>query len=187
MLETALNNPNAVIHPIVTILNAGRIEYTKGNFLIYHEGVTASVARVLEAVDRERLSVLKALSLDQVTFFERLFGRGNVPSGTILEQFAHFSPVQAPSNLDRDRFIIEDIPYGLVPIASLGEMLDVSTPVIKSLITLASTINQVNYMDEGRTVEKMGISKLRIDELNKFLIEGTLWHKWRSTQGQAQP
>src|SRR4051812_32192244 len=43
--QTTLQNGNPVIHPSVTLLNAGLIERTKGGFLFYEEGVTEAVGR----------------------------------------------------------------------------------------------------------------------------------------------
>jgi glycerol-3-phosphate dehydrogenase len=48
-----------------------------------------------------------------------------------------------------------DIPMSLVPMASLGEMLGVPTPTIKSLIHLASVIHGRDYWAEGRTAERL--------------------------------
>jgi hypothetical protein len=41
-----------------------------------------------------------------------------------------------------------------------------------ALLTLASTINQTDYLAIGRTVDKLGLSGMNIDELNRFLAEG---------------
>ncbi len=56
--------------------------------------------------------------------------------------------------------------------ASLGDMLNVSTPIMDSLINLSSLINRVDYWSEGLTVEKLGIPDLSLDDLNAFLQEG---------------
>ena len=42
VFQTTLQNGNPVIHPAVTLLNAGLIERTGGDFLFYEEGVTES-------------------------------------------------------------------------------------------------------------------------------------------------
>ena len=46
VLHTGLNNMGAIFHPALTMLNAGRIESTHGDFEFYIEGVTPSTARV---------------------------------------------------------------------------------------------------------------------------------------------
>ena len=61
VFQTTLQNGNPVIHPAVTLLNAGLLERTGGDFLFYEEGVTESVGRLIEAVDNERLAIAAAL------------------------------------------------------------------------------------------------------------------------------
>ena len=66
VIETSFNNMGAVFHPSITILNASRIESTLGNFQFYIEGVTQSVARILESVDQERVDVAAALRCENI-------------------------------------------------------------------------------------------------------------------------
>ena len=66
ILDTALNNGNPVSHPTGALLNAGRIEFTGGNYLHYKEGITPSVARVMEDVDKERMAVVRAYELSEI-------------------------------------------------------------------------------------------------------------------------
>ena len=56
VLQTGLNNMGAIFHPALTLLNSGWIEATHGDYQFYIDGVTPSVARVLEAVSK-RLKV----------------------------------------------------------------------------------------------------------------------------------
>ena len=42
-------------------MNAGRIERSKGEFYFYEEGVTPSVASVINSLDKERINIGKAL------------------------------------------------------------------------------------------------------------------------------
>lgn len=63
VFQTSLQNGNPVIHPAVTLMNAALLERTGGDFHFYEEGVTASVGRVMEAVDNERLAIAAALGM----------------------------------------------------------------------------------------------------------------------------
>ena len=72
VLHTGLNNMGAIFHPALTLLNAGRIESTRGEFQFYIDGVTPSVACVLEALDRERVTVASALGIRAQTALEWL-------------------------------------------------------------------------------------------------------------------
>lgn len=174
VLEAALNNPNPVMHPTATLLNVGRIEYSKGEFYLYKEGVTVSVSKVLDAVHEERATLCDALDfkiyscseplteLDRVIRMGLLFGAKSIEAGIRMK---------GPSSV-HDRYVKEDVPYGLVFFSSIGDMLDVPMPVTKSIITLFSVINQKNYFKEGRSLEKLGLSSLTSNKLNRFLAEG---------------
>src|SRR3954453_1309284 len=60
VFQTTLQHGHPVIHPAVTLLNAGLLERTGGQFLFYEEGVTEAVGRLIEAVNRERLAIAAA-------------------------------------------------------------------------------------------------------------------------------
>jgi len=70
VLHTSLNNMGAIFHPALTLLNTGRIESTGGEFQFYIDGVTPSVASVLEALDRERVTVAASLGIRARTGIE---------------------------------------------------------------------------------------------------------------------
>ncbi len=61
VLHTGMNNMGAIFHPALTLLNMGWIEATHGDYQFYIDGVTPSVARMLEVLDRERVTVASAL------------------------------------------------------------------------------------------------------------------------------
>ena len=71
------------------------------------------------------------------------------------------------------RYITEDASAGGALMVSLGEMINIPMPITKAVVTLASVINQTDYLRDGLTVEKLGLAKLSIKELNRFLAEGT--------------
>ena len=60
----------------------------------------------------------------------------------------------------------------LVPIASLGERYGVSVRGMESMIRVACIIHRTDYWRRGRTVEKLGIGGLSVNELTRFVNEG---------------
>lgn len=62
------------------------------------------------------------------------------------------------------------MPCSLVPIASLGEMLNVPTPTMKNIIQLASIMHQIDYFKEGRTVDRLGLKGLSIKEIRQLVV-----------------
>lgn len=174
VLHTGLNNMGAIFHPALTLLNAGRIESTHGDYQFYIEGVTPSVARVLEVLDRERVTVAAALGIRARTALEWLKLAYDA-EGADLNEAIHNQPgyygIKAPSTMNH-RYIFEDVPMSLVPIAALGQHFGVSVRGMDSIIRLACIIHRTDYWRRGRTLDKMGVDKLSVSELTRFVMEG---------------
>jgi opine dehydrogenase len=174
VLNTGLNNMGAIFHPALTLLNAGWIEATHGDYQFYIDGVTPSVARVLEVLDRERVTVASALGIRARTALEWLKMAYDT-EGADLHEAIHNQPgyygIKAPPTLNH-RYIFEDVPMSLVPIASLGMRYGVSVRAMESIIRLGSIIHRTDYWRRGRTVEKLGLERWSVHELTCFVQEG---------------
>ncbi len=174
VLHTGLNNMGAIFHPALTLLNAGWIEATRGEYQFYIDGVTPSVARVLEALDRERVTVAAALGIRARTAQEWLVLAYDA-SGDTLYDAIHNQPgyygIQGPPSLNH-RYITEDVPMSLVPLASLGQKFGVSVRAMDSIIRLACVVHQTDYWRRGRTTRSLSIDDWSVDELTSFVMEG---------------
>jgi opine dehydrogenase len=175
ILDTALNNGNPVSHPTGALLNAGRIEFTHGNYFHYKEGITPSVAKVMEDVDRERMAIVRAYGLSEITTADRLVRLGyTCPGKDLYDQYQHsevFAPMKAPADL-YNRFITEDIAYGLVTWANLGDLAGVDTPLIDAFVHIASSIHGVDYFKEGRTLANLGLGGMTVGQLLAYVNTG---------------
>ncbi len=176
VIETSFSNMNAVIHPPGMVLNAGWIEFTKGNFYFYSQGITPAVSCVIDEIDEERLAILKKMSLRQIGHLEhsRRHGFPVVADCTTYDFFQGCAPIgliTSPSELCH-RFLIEDVGYGLLPMASIAREVNVSTPIIDSLINLSSILTKVDHRRLGLTAEKLGIKKMGLRKLRRFLYDG---------------
>lgn len=176
VLNTGMNNMGAIFHPALTLLNMGWIEATHGDYQFYIDGVTPSVARVLEVLDRERVTVASALGIRARTSLEWLKLAYDT-NGADLHEAVHNQPgyygIKAPATLNH-RYIFEDVPMSLVPIASLGKRYGVSVRGMESMIQLASIIHRTDYWRRGRTVEKLGLEQWDVSELTRFVQDGTI-------------
>ncbi len=171
VFKTSFENIGCVFHPALTILNAGWIE-DDAEFQFYHEGATQSVVKVLEAIDMERIQVAESLGIRALSAKEWLYLAYGVTGANLFEAMRKnngYRGIMAPRTL-QVRYLTEDVPTSLVPIASIGKKFGVETPVINSLIELASRLNGCNYWEEGRTVEKLGIENLSLKELRLLAI-----------------
>lgn len=176
VLNTGLNNMGAIFHPALTLLNAGWIESTHGDYQFYIDGVTPSVARMLEVLDRERVTVASALGIRARTALEWLKLAYDT-DGEDLHEAIHNQPgyygIKAPPSLNH-RYLFEDIPMSLVPIASLGKRYGVSVRGMESMIQIANIIHRTDYWRRGRTVEKLGLEQWSVSELTRFVQEGII-------------
>jgi len=179
VLETAFMNINATFHPAGMLMNAGWIEHTQGNFLFYHEGMSESVARVAEAVDRERMAIARALNIPTVSFLEvfhqvGLTSKEGMDSGSIRAACLASAPnrtVKSPPSL-RHRYIFEDVGFGLVPMTEFARLAGVSTPAMDALITLTNFALGIDLRETGLTLAKMGLANKKPAELARFVETG---------------
>jgi len=174
VLHTGLDNMGAIFHPALTLLNVARIESTGGEFEFYIDGVTPSVARVLETLDRERVTVAAALGIRARTAMEWLNMAYNATGETLYEAIQNqpgYDGIKAPRVLNH-RYITEDVPMSLVPIAALGQAYGVAVQQIDSIIRLACTIHGTDYWRRGRTLDRLGIERLSVGEVMRHVMEG---------------
>ncbi len=174
VLHTSLDNMGAMFHPALTLLNAGWIERTKGDFQFYIDGITHSTAHVLEVLDRERVTIAAALGVHTRSALRWLKDAYSAEGETLYEAIQAnpgYQGIKAPRNL-RHRYIFEDVPFSLVPMASLGEQFGVNTWAIDAMIRLACIVHGTNYFQRGRTVEDMGLKGLRVSEVMSYVREG---------------
>ena len=172
VLRTSLDNVGSIFHPAITILNAAWIEERHGEFEYYHEGASPSVPRVLEAMDKERVAVAAALGVGSMSARDWLYiAYGAV--GNNLHEAIQANPgyggIRAPNRLEH-RYITEDVPMSLVPIAALGDHLKVPVPTIKAIIHLASILHHRNYWLEGRTLDKLGLAGMTVQQIRHHVI-----------------
>ena len=177
VLETGLRNLNTVVHAPIMIHNAGWIEKTKGNFLFYWDGCTPSVAHSAEAVDRERLALGRSFGFEltsAITVSLEWYGHEGTKGTTIYEVLST-NPVYvkdtAPPTLHH-RFLLEDVPYGMVPMESLGRVTGIPTPVTSAIITLASQLTQIDFRSQARDLKYLGLEGLKIEELKGLVDQG---------------
>ena len=97
--------------------------------------------------------------------------------GEDLHEAIHNQPgyygIKAPPTLNH-RYIFEDIPMSLVPMASLGERYGVSVRGMDAIIRLACIVHRTDYWRRGRTLDKLGINNLSVGELTRYVNEGVL-------------
>ncbi len=80
--------------------------------------------------------------------------------------------MRAPADL-HNRFVTEDIAYGLVTWANLGDLAGVETPLIDAFVHIASSMHGVDYFKEGRTLKNLGLDNMTVGQLLTYVNTGT--------------
>lgn len=179
LLDTLFPYGNAIHHPASTLANAGRIEATGGDFYHYYDGITPSVGRLIDAVDRERRAVAAALGATPMPFVELFYTMGYTTedawrTGLAYEAFHQSEPdrgIKAPATLEH-RYLLEDVPYGIVPYSELGRLAGVATPVIDAIIHLTSVAMRRDFRAAGLTLERLGLGGVPREQVAALLHDG---------------
>jgi opine dehydrogenase len=172
-IAVSLGNHNPVYHVPPLLCNLSRAE--KAEDWIIWDNITPGVAKFVRLVDDERMAVAERFGLPVVPvedYFKRSYG---VTGDTLDAVFAAMAktlkgPV-GPHQMDH-RFILEDVPYGLVFFLALGAVGDVAMPVTESLITIASRLYERDFTAEGHTMETLGLAGMGIDGILEVAAAG---------------
>jgi opine dehydrogenase len=172
VLATSLNNLNPIVHPVGTVMNAGWIDTVGKDFFFYRDGNTLSISRGIKGIFEEVSSVAETVGVRMNTYPEEDFWKKSAIMSTYtraaFDKEGCVAKISGPASV-KSRYITEDIPYGLVPVRKLAMKYGTPTPLIAAVIELASVINQTEYMEEGISMEELGLSELSRDEVTRFL------------------
>lgn len=178
VISTGFTNANAMLHVANCVGNAGKIDRGEP-YRFYADGVTPSVARLYRAINAERLAVASALGA-RVPTLEDWFDRAYGVQGADLVETCRLlttnsdGPYQAtgtPKSFDH-KYITEDVPAGLMPMAALGAAIAVATPAIDALITLVCAMTAKSFAAEERSLERMGLTGMDAKTIGRFVRTG---------------
>ncbi|MDR1049929.1 MAG: NAD/NADP octopine/nopaline dehydrogenase family protein [Deltaproteobacteria bacterium] len=187
VMDTGFSNVNPVLHCPGVILGVGVMENygvvfgdEKTKFSIYSHAYCPSISRVQLQFYREQRALAAAMGVgiqdyaDQDFFSrENLLGQEYMGKDYLIP-FEEQDPIQfgtGPFTI-HNRYITEDIPVGCHVYHELGKKFGVATPVVDSMITLASIMAEKDFAKSGYTLDHLGIGHLGKDEMLKYLNEG---------------
>jgi opine dehydrogenase len=174
-LSAALMNAGPIIHPPLIVMNAGPIEHFE-RWDIHKEGTQASIRRVTDALDAERIAIRESLGYGAPHFplahhyategEPWMYGRGShdrlTDSGDWRERLV----------LSEHRYMREDLRLGLSLLVSVAELAGVATPLAFSFLAIGGAICGEDFLRGGRTLESVGLGHLNRDQLQTLLREG---------------
>lgn len=167
--HTTLENGNPEVHPAPCLLNAGRVDYSNGEFWLYKEGMTEHTVNVLRAIERERMAVGKSFGLDLEDAVQSRYRRGYFDNDqkdlqTLFNTSKIYPKIKGPTSCN-SRYYVEDISDGLVLWSDLGKVAGVETPNIDAVITLGGSLLKTDFRQSGLTLKSLKLDGLSLDEL----------------------
>ncbi|MEN2776307.1 NAD/NADP octopine/nopaline dehydrogenase family protein [Acetivibrio clariflavus] len=155
MIETSIGNVGMVLHCAPLLLNTGWTECNNSTYKYYYDGITKSVARLIEKIDAERVKVSELLGL-KVESTKEWMERTYHVSGKDLYECIHnniaYKTIDAPNSINH-RYIMEDVPCGLVPLEAIGKKLGLEMKNTGLIIDLASSILEIDFRKIGRNLD----------------------------------
>lgn len=190
ILDVGFSNVNPVLHCPGTLLGVGVMEnwgrIFGGNdpstFSIYSHAYSPSVAEVQYAFYQEEVALAAAIGVGIQHFPKKNFmsrtsilGPEYMGDDCIVpfDQQYETALGTGPFSI-QNRYITEDVPVGCHIYHELGKRCGVRTPVIDSVITLASVMTGQDFYETGMTLADLGIADLGPDQLLVYLKQGHL-------------
>lgn len=167
VLETSLMNIGAMFHPLPMLCNLGRVETDRRGFAYYREGISASVAALIGGLDTERLAVAAAYGVkaaSAVDWLAEVYGIRQPSLYEAIQATPAYAAIQAPATASV-RYLTEDVPTGLVPLAALGRLAGVATPLMDAVIHLAGVVAGADYRQTGRGLARLGLDGFTAERL----------------------
>jgi opine dehydrogenase len=172
-LAVAMVNVNPISHVPLALANLTRID--KGEAWTQYDNMAGAVARMITAVDRERLAVAAAFGLSVRSIEEHFHYSFGVPLTDLgTQSLAVHTGIGSPAgpvSLD-SRYFTEDVPYGLAFYAAMGRTVNVATPCNDGCVALASAACGRDFAQENGIVNALGLDRLDAAALLALAREG---------------
>ena len=173
VLTTSLGNIGAVLHPASAVLNAGLIQSGRA-YDYYRETMSRAVCEVIERMDQERVAIARVAGAEIFSVQQWLresYGLEEAPLYNMIQGNKAYQGISGPTDI-RTRYILEDVPMGLVPMEAFGEFYGVSTPTISALISLANSLVGEEFRVSGRSFARLGLTGFTHSKMESYIRDG---------------
>ena len=174
-LSGALMNAGPIIHPPLILMNAGPIEHFD-HWDIHNEGTQPAIRRVTTRLDGERMAVREALGYGAPHFplanhydneaEEWMYGNA------AHEKLTDSGDWREDLVLREHRYMREDVQIGLAFLVSVADWVGVPAPTANGLLALGSAICDDDFRLSGRTMERLGLARMSVADLQAILKDG---------------
>jgi opine dehydrogenase len=175
VLHTGFANLGAILHPVITLMNAARIAAGEC-FDFYCQGVTPAVADKLAAADAERLQVAQSYGVPAFSLRDWIARAYDYHADTLYAAVGAnpaYVGIKAPTTL-LHRYLLEDVPTGLIPLLKLGQAAELFLPVLTGLVDQARKLLGGARWQHPRTLDVLGLDGLHAEDIHAYVERGRI-------------
>jgi hypothetical protein len=176
MIYTTAENIRKVRQEIKTRGLEKRIKLAVGGAVFrLRPELVQKVGAFVEDLDRERVALGKSFGLDLLPVREwcRLAcgGEGNSLS-EVCRRNPAYEKIKGQKEF-RTGYLLEDIPYGLVPMIELGTMQGLAMERMDLMARLGQhLLRDDSFIARGRTLKSLGMGDMSSDQFTRFIETG---------------
>jgi opine dehydrogenase len=125
-------------------------------------------------MDAERVDVARCFSVSPMSLLDWLRETYNAEGDTLrkcIGSIDAYDGVGSPTCLQH-RYVLEDVPTGLVPISYFGKLSGVKTPAIDAVVNMACQLYEIDFWRTGRNPRCMGLNGMTIPEIIEYVQTG---------------
>lgn len=170
LIQRGLTDFGALTHALTVLVNMNSID-KKSPFLFYYEGFTPRTIMLLEQLEKEFGHIANAYNTTLLPASELLNRYYGCQTSSLLEAMQtvpNYRHSLSPESLET-RYLQEDVPCTLVPAQELARLAGVDTPVLDSVVSLASVLSCVDYRREGRHLGRFGWEDFGAREIRDWI------------------
>lgn len=161
VVSTSLNSSNPVMHTPIALFNITRMENGE-DYSFYADAATRLVLEAVEKIDGERCAVVKAAGAVPMRCVDIINSFWPDKYDTLYEAVKHndaYLSGKGPKTL-KHRYLEEDLPFGMAPVALLGRLYGVQTPNIDAMLNCYRWLMGVDYLEQAPEFDKSVLDKL---------------------------
>lgn len=171
-LSAALMNAGPIIHPPLILMNAGPLEHFP-TWDIHNEGTQASIRRVTDTLDAERVALREALGYAAPHFpLADHYNSDRWMYGNAHDKLVDSGDWREHIDLRTHRYMREDVAYGLAFLVSVAEWAKLPVPVAGGLLAIASAVCAEDLSRGPRSLGALGLDGLDASAMKRILNQG---------------
>lgn len=161
VVSTSLNSSNPVMHAPIALFNITRMENGE-DYSFYATAATRLTLAAVEKVDAERCAVARAVGVSPMRCVDIINSFWPNKYETLYDAVKNndaYLSGKGPVTIQH-RYIEEDIPFGIAPVALLGKLYGVETPNIDAMLSAYRWLLDVDFLKLAPKFDVDAVKKL---------------------------